>query len=238
MSNLKKNNYLYSELIKWSFLIFYTFILSLGIYLFTFKIQLITGGMDGLTFLTVKILKIFYLKEETSNNNLITFFYFFYNIISLIIGYKFFGKDFCYRSGILCLILSLNVFILSKIFKDENIFLQLIPKNEILKLILISILSGIWFGIILGIIRKYKYTTGGMDIFQKILKDIYGINFVWVVLLTDGIIILFSAIIIAFEQNIYLSSWTVFFLRIILSYLSSYIMSFIIEKISPEIQSV
>ncbi|WP_192833067.1 YitT family protein [Candidatus Phytoplasma phoenicium] len=230
--NKDKHYYFNIWLTKWFWMIFYTLLLSLGVYFFTFGFQLVTGGLDGLTVLTIEILQNCGLPNDYIPR--VEYLYGFYNIISLIAGYKVFGKDFCYHTGILCIILCLSVSFLSWLFGDISIVTCYLSPNDYFNLIFVSIASGILFGIALGNIRKYKYTTGGMDIFQKILKDIYGINFIWVVFITDGVLILLTAIIIATKNHDLMQ----FIIRFFCSYLSSFIMSCIIEKIAPEIQSV
>lgn len=225
---IKNNSYFKNQFIKWFWLIFYTFILSLGIYVFTIGFELVTGGLDGFALLTTKI-----FEKCGVPNSYISFKYLygFYNVIILILGYKVFGKNFFSHTFFLFLILFLSVSFLESFLGLKIISFFRINNNVHLQLLFISVLSGILFGISLGNIRKYEYTTGGMDILQKILKDIYGINFVLVVLLTDGIVIFLTAILNS-------SKIQDFIIRFFLSYLSSFIMSFIIEKIAPEIQTV
>ncbi|PQP79939.1 hypothetical protein C6B37_00270 [Candidatus Phytoplasma phoenicium] len=227
----KDNGYFKNQFVKWFWLIFHTFILSLGIYVFTFGFELVTGGLDGLTVLTMEIFRKCGVPKSYISP---IYLYGFYNVISLILGYKVFGKDFFYHTVVLFVILFLSVYFLNFFLGPEIIFVFCISDNVNLQLLFVSFFSGILFGISLGNIRKYEYTTGGMDILQKILKDIYGINFVLVVLITDGILIFLTAILISFKTQDLMQ----IIIRIFLSYLSSFIMSFIIEKIAPEIQTV
>lgn len=87
-----------------------------------------------------------------------------------------------------------------------------------------SLLGGLLIGYTLSNIRNLGYNTGGMDVCQKILKDICGINFILVLLFTDGMIVLFSSLI---EDK---DELKIFFGRIFCSFLSLVIVGFVIEK--------
>ncbi|MBP3059524.1 hypothetical protein FEF22_001880 [Texas Phoenix palm phytoplasma] len=224
-----------SNLYKWSYLIFNDLILVMIIYFLTFGTRLNTGGIDGLSILTVQFLEFFFFKHKISDV-IITNFMIFYNIVSLIFGYKMFGKDFVYKTVVLVIILNLGVLGLARFFGDEeqNFLLKTICQDNIyLKLTLASVVGGFFIGFALSNIRRLGYTTGGIDIFQKILKDICGINFMIVVFLTDGIII-FCSIFFESIKNFNLYYFlTQSSIRLFFSFLSILIIGFIMEKTTP-----
>ncbi|MFR0367720.1 YitT family protein [Candidatus Phytoplasma palmae] len=224
-----------SNLYKWSYLIFNDLILIMVIYFLTFGTRLNTGGIDGLSILTVQFLEFFFFKHKMSDI-IITNFMIFYNILALLVGYKVFGKDFFYKTVVLVIILNFGVLFLARFFGDENqsFLLQIICRDNIyLKLTLASVVGGFFIGLALSNIRRLGYTTGGIDIFQKILKDICGINFMIVVFLTDGIIIfcsIFFESIKDFNLYYFLTQSSI---RLFFSFLSILIIGFIMEKTSP-----
>ncbi|WP_323847775.1 MAG: YitT family protein [Phytoplasma sp.] len=215
---------------KWSILIINDIILAFAIYFFIIGPKLNNGGLDGLSLLTIQIINFF------SSTNLsgqifdlwIFIFVFLFNLLAIYLGYKLFGKDFCQKTLFLAFFLTFCFFLLNHYIGYDNnqkILLQfqsLIPINEFI-FVIYSILGGLFIGYTLSNIRNLGYNTGGMDILQKILKDIYGINFIIALLLTDGIIIFASSLIEGKNSNS-------FFIRLFCSVLSVIIVGFIMEK--------
>ncbi|KXT29185.1 hypothetical protein AXA84_0273 [Candidatus Phytoplasma oryzae] len=229
------------EIKKWFFLIINDIILALSIYFFTLGIKLNTGGMDGLSICTVQFMKLFnfqifnYLREDF----IISFFISCYTFLSLIIGYKFFGKDFLLKTVFLCLILNITIPFLSYFLgesKNNILSTNILNKNFFIKMIFYSFLSGVFIGLSLSNIMKIGYTTGGMDIFQKILKEKYKLNFIIIFFITDGCIIFLSSFlesIIQAENNMhfhYLIILKNLIIRIICSFLSLFLIGYIMEK--------
>ncbi|WCA22240.1 YitT family protein [Candidatus Phytoplasma oryzae] len=225
---------------KWCFLIINDFILALCIYLFTSGIKLNTGGIDGLSILTLQLFQLLNIKIDHGTKDIIfNFFMIFYNILSLIIGYKFFGKKFLFKTFILLLILHISLFCLVWIFgeSENNLLLKIMfnNKNYLVKMFFYSIISGFFIGLTLSNIIKMGYTTGGMDIFHKILKDIYKMNFNIILFITDGLIIFFSSffqsIITKYNNNF---DYSIFFkdliIRLFCSFLSILVIGYIMEK--------
>ncbi|MDV3177617.1 MAG: hypothetical protein Q8800_01975, partial [Candidatus Phytoplasma australasiaticum] len=106
----------------------------------------------------------------------------------------------------------------------------LIWNNEYWKLCVSSILGGIEIGFTQANMRKIGFTTGGMDIFQQALKDIYGMNFKISLLITDGILIFLSSILESFDQINFFNMFSEIMIRILLSLSSIYIMGWIMDK--------
>jgi uncharacterized membrane-anchored protein YitT (DUF2179 family) len=222
---------------KWFYLILNDIFLALSIYIFTLGMKLNTGGIDGLSILTFQIFQICF---QLINNKdiIVSSLMIFYNLLSLIIGFKLFKKDFLIKTFILCIILNISIFFLVIILgnAENNIILKcFFPENLFIKLILSSIFSGLFIGLTLSNIRKIGYTTGGMDIFQKILKDYYKINFIIILFITDGFIIFFSSLLESIKNNNnyifdFKNIFTELGLRIFCSLFSILIIGYIAEK--------
>ncbi|AYJ01270.1 hypothetical protein CWO85_01875 [Candidatus Phytoplasma ziziphi] len=219
---------------KWFWIILNDFLLAFAIYFFILGPKLNNGGLDGLSLLTAQIIKFVsvnkFLLESNSFDLWIFIFVLFYNFVTILLSYKFFGKDFCKKTIFLAFFLTgcfflLNHFIgtdqrkffLSRIFVDLN-------ENDFKSFIISALLGGLLIGYTLSNIRNLGYNTGGMDIVQKILKDICGINFILVLLFTDGMIVFCSSLI----ENKH--GLKFFFGRLFCSFLSLIIVGFVIEK--------
>ncbi|WBL31594.1 YitT family protein [Candidatus Phytoplasma sacchari] len=225
---------------NWFFLIINDIILAMCIYFFTLGIRLSTGGIDGFSVLTLQLFQLFNIQiDNYTKEIIIIFLMIFYNLLSLIIGYKFFGKDFFIKTVILFLILHITIFFLFFIFgpAENNVLLKIIFKNNYLaKMIFASLVNGFFIGLTLNNIIHMGYTTGGMDILQKILKDFYKINFIIIVFITDGLIIIFSSlfesIITNYQNNNF--NYSIFLTdlitRLTCSFLSIFIIGYIIEN--------
>ncbi|KAB8121944.1 YitT family protein ['Cynodon dactylon' phytoplasma] len=225
---------------KWLFLIINDILLALCIYFFTLGVRLNTGGIDGLSVMTTQIFQLFNLQMDNDTKEfIIIFLMIFYNLLSLVIGYKFFGHDFLIKTIILFLILHISLCFFILIFgaAENNLLLRILFRdNFLIKMFFSSLLSGFFIGLTLSNIIKMGYTTGGMDIFQKILKDFYKINFIIILFLTDGIVIFFSSffesIITKFQSNSFnfISFLSDLIIRLFCSFLSIFIIGYVIEK--------
>ncbi|MDO8167884.1 YitT family protein [Candidatus Phytoplasma melaleucae] len=229
---MKQDKFLNFNKSRWFLLILNDIGLALSIYLFTFGSKLNTGGIDGLSMITSKILVFITKKDIFTSNLVITFFMFFYNIVALIIGYRCCGKDFVGKTVFLVIILNLVIFLLSWIFNATKVtFLDMFSfDNKYFKLMVASVIGGFFIGLTLSEIRKLGYTTGGMDIFQQILKDGYGMNFITISFITDGLLILISAVLESIEHYNWISVFMEMFLRLLLSLVSVFIIGLIMEK--------
>ncbi|MGI3136336.1 MAG: YitT family protein [Candidatus Phytoplasma vitis] len=219
---------------KWFFIILNDFLLAFAIYFFILGPKLNNGGLDGLSLLTVQIIKFVSCNKLLSEPHIfdlwIFIFVLFYNFVMILLSYKFFGKDFCQKTIFLAFFLTGCFFLLNYFIGIDSrksflsiIFIEL-NKNDFKTFMISSLLGGLLIGYTLSNIRNLGYNTGGMDVCQKILKDICGINFILVLLFTDGMIVLFSSLI---EDK---DELKIFFGRIFCSFLSLVIVGFVIEK--------
>ncbi|MEZ0180243.1 YitT family protein ['Camptotheca acuminata' phytoplasma] len=212
------------------FLIFNNILLTLGVYFFVLEPKLNSGGLDGLSLLTIQFLKKFF-PNLISNESLITIiFILLYNFLSLIAAYKYFGKKFFFKILFVVLFYNASLWFLTLSIGDERRKWLLSFTNwnrdqyDIILLFFSSVCGGFIFGYSISNIRNLGYNTGGTDIFHKIFKDIYKINFLIAALLTDGIIILFSSFL---ESG---NDYIAFFIRLFFSFLCLVIIGIVMEK--------
>ncbi|MDO7987162.1 MAG: YitT family protein [Sweet potato little leaf phytoplasma] len=230
---MKKDQKIYKQnLHKWLILIVNDIILAITIFVFTLGSKLNVGGIDGLALTSARLCNLFTNNSYFISDKIMIYFMFLYNVLAIIIGYKIFGKKFILKSAILAIILMIVMYFLPYILGESTIFLNrlIIWNNEYWKLFVSSILGGLLIGFTQANIRKIGFTTGGMDIFQQALKDIYGMNFKISLLITDGILIFLSSILESFDQINFFNMFSEIMIRILLSLSSIYIMGWIMDK--------
>ncbi|MFB5029713.1 MAG: hypothetical protein WJU30_00255 [Candidatus Phytoplasma pruni] len=216
---------------KWTSLIFNDIVLSIAIYFFLISTNLNIGGMDGLAMLMEKLVKPYLFSKSFSN---ISIFIFLAQVFSLIIGWKAFGKEFFTKTAFLVIILIVSV-PLFDLLTGENkgkIFDLLHIKNIYVQLVIASLMSGLLIGTTLANIRKHGYTTGGMDVFHKLLKDKFKINFIIILFMTDGVLVSVDSLLKSmenkkeFDGKVFLETG----IRLLLSYITITIIGYIMEK--------
>ncbi|MGL4308049.1 YitT family protein [Cetobacterium sp. SF1] len=137
---------------EYCFIAFGAFLYALGVNYFFVANKLAEGGVTGIT------LMIYYLTGAS-----VSLTYLLINIPLIIIGWKFLGKDFIYKTlfGTVMVTLGLKL--------THNI------QGPMDDLILVSIFGGITLGLGLGIIFYCGGSTGGTDILARLLKSYKGI---------------------------------------------------------------
>ncbi|XXP77398.1 MAG: YitT family protein [Lettuce witches'-broom phytoplasma] len=216
---------------KWTSLILNDIVLSIAIYFFLISTNLNTGGMDGLVMLMEKFVKPNLFSKSFSN---ISVFIFLAQVFSLIVGWKAFGKEFFVKTVFLVIILIVSVPLFDLLTgKSPGIIFDLLHiKDMYIQLVIASLMSGLMVGITLANIRNHGYTTGGMDIFQKLLKDKFQINFIIILFMTDGVLVSVDSLLKSMENKkefdgaVFLETG----IRLLLSYITITIVGYIMEK--------
>ncbi|MDO7983554.1 MAG: YitT family protein [Pigeon pea little leaf phytoplasma] len=228
----RDRKFYHNNLHKWLILVFNDIILAITMFVFTLGSKLNVGGTDGLALTSSRLCNLFTNNPYFISDKIMIYFMFFYNILAIIIGYKIFGKKFILKSAILAIILMIVMFFLPYILGDSTIFLNrlLVWDNEYWRLCVASILGGLLVGFTQANIRQLGFTTGGMDVFQQVLKDCYGMNFKISLFITDGVLIFLSSILESFDQINFFDMFSEIMIRILLSLLSIYIMGWIMDK--------
>ena len=174
-------------------------------YYFLFLPQnIVIGGVTGITIILNKI----FASEFFSSG--ITVFVL--NVLFLMIGLIFLGKEFFFKTlvGSLLLPLVIGVFEILQLPSD---FLFVLDKevlnittnemNPISQIIFSVILGSILTGVGLGLCFRVNATTGGMDIVQKILAKYLHIPYSKTVYITDGIVVILALLVFGLELSMY-----------------------------------
>ncbi|WP_017192969.1 YitT family protein [Italian clover phyllody phytoplasma] len=216
---------------KWTSLILNDIVLSIAIYFFLFSTNLNTGGMDGVAMLIDKFVKPDFFSTRFNN---ISVFIFLAQAFSLIVGWKAFGKDFFVKTAFLVIILIVSV-PLFDLLTDKNtgkIFDLLHIEDMYVQLVISSLMSGLLIGTTLANIRNHGYNTGGMDVFHKLLKEKFKINFIIILFMTDGVLVSVDSLLKSMENKkefdgaVFLETG----IRLLLSYITITIIGYIMEK--------
>ena len=170
------------NIIKWSEITIGVILMSIGYYFFLEPSNLVTGGIMGITIMVKNVIPF-----EPSILILIL------NIILLIIGYIFLGKELAYKTVYASLLSPVIIFILEKT-APQDVFLRGVDPSNIYFISMIA--SSLLIALGLGLCFKNDSTTGGMDIVQKILHKYLHVPFSTSMHLTDTVVILISGFFI------------------------------------------
>lgn len=163
-------------------------ILSISFYFFFSPLQLVIGGVSGLSIIFGQ-----YFDEAM--------FILIGNLICLTIGVIFLGKKFFFKTIYGTILMPLIIFIL-ELTVDKNFIIDQFSSD--VSQFLVSISFGA-FGVALGLGLCFRNnaTTGGIDVIQKIISTKLKIPYSIAVYLTDGIIVLLGLYTFGLEKTFY-----------------------------------
>lgn len=168
------------RLIEYFFISLGVFLVAIGFYYFLEPLKLITGGILGIGIIV---------------NNLVPFstsiFVLIMNVIAIIFGSLILGKQFFYRTIFGTLFLPLVLFFLELGSANDLILKHVEPEMHLL---IGAIFAGLLTGIGLGLVIRFNATTGGMDVYQRVLSDKAKIPFSIALIITDGVVILIGMV--------------------------------------------
>ncbi|WP_334331189.1 YitT family protein [Candidatus Phytoplasma prunorum] len=234
---------------KWVFIFINIFILAIGINLFSFESDFVNGGIDGLCIVLGKL-----FPQQITNTPGFSYNYNSYvilNILALILCFFRESKTVFLKTCLIVFILIFNLKFFSYLQHKEAIIFKLNEKINIFyffkfinddyfkfftdhktnKFLHASIFGGIIFGYTLAQIRKYGYTTGGMDIYQKFLKEKIKLSFTSILFLTDGVLIFLAFLNDFINDQIKNHILIHIFNRVFLPLVSLLIIGFIMNKV-------
>lgn len=177
------------KIISYVFITLGVFVLHIGFYFFLQPLGLIIGGMMGLSLLIEPYIPLS-----------LGLIYLIANIISLIIGGLIFGKDFFLKTIYATILAPLLVTLFEMFQINDSLLMSKIDMNY--QLLVASIAGGVLVGLGIGIVLRYNATTGGMDIYQKMINKYLKVPFSVAVYVTDGLIILFG-MFISFQNGLF-----------------------------------
>ncbi len=169
--------------IEYFFTAFGTLVAAIGIFYFLVPQNLAIGGVTGFSIVMTS-----YIKLPISIVTFIT------NVILLLLGFIFIGREFGGKTIFSVIVLSVSMYVM------ENFFPISQPMtNEILLNLIVGILL---FAIGLAIVFNQNASTGGTDILAKILNKYFNLNFGTGLLVADAIVVCLAIITFGLEQGI------------------------------------
>ncbi len=160
-------------------------LLSAGFYFFLLPINLVIGGVMGISVIIQDIIPV-------------SLFMYIANTILLMIGWMVLGKIFFMKTALATLLSPTIIWILEKTV-PSNFFMRHMTESPLL---IGATFGGLFLGVGLGIVIRNNATTGGMDVVQHIMHKYLNIPFSTAMYITDGIII-GIAMIINFQLGLY-----------------------------------
>ncbi len=164
-------------------------ILHMGFYFFLKPVGLIIGGMMGISLLVEPYLPIS-----------LGIIYLMLNLTALIIGGLVFGKQFFLRTVYATLMAPLLVSAFEFFGVSDHLLMNLIDTHY--QLLVATIAGGVLVGTGIGLVLRFNATTGGIDVYQKMINQYLKVPFSVAVYLTDGIIIIFG-MLISFQNGLF-----------------------------------
>lgn len=186
-------------------------LISVAYYFFLEPSKLVTGGVTGLMIMLEP-----FLPFPPS------ILMYILNISLLLIGLFLLGKDFFFKTCYASVLSPTFILILEKICEPDIILKGVNPNNWYFISMLVS---SVLMAAGLGICFRVNATTGGMDIFQKIMTKYLHIPYSKTMYLTDWVIILISGFFIRPNNSIYGIEGVVY--GLICVYLLGYIVDYI-----------
>jgi uncharacterized membrane-anchored protein YitT (DUF2179 family) len=160
-------------------------LLSLGFYFFLLPLNLVIGGVMGISVLIQDFIPV-------------SLFIFIANTILLIIGGIFLGKVFFLKT-IYATLLSPAIIYILELTIDSHFFMEKMTESPLL---IGALFGALCVGSGLGIVIRNNATTGGIDIVQNMMKKYLHIPFSTAMYITDGMII-GAALLIDFQLGLY-----------------------------------
>lgn len=194
-----------SKNFKVYFNIFVGVLLIAVAYYFLFLPQnIVTGGVTGITIILNKLFSI----ELLSSSGVI----FILNVLFLIVGLIFLGKEFFLKTLLGSLLLPIFIGLFEIFHLPSNLFFILDKEilniavndmNPISQIIFSVIVGSILTGVGLGMCFRVNATTGGMDIVQKIIAKYLHIPYSKTMYITDGIVVIVAFLVFGLELSMY-----------------------------------
>ena len=162
-------------------------ILDIGFYFFLDPAGIVSGGTMGLAILFTPLINKAWTWFTPS------IFLYIIDGIALIMGLLFLGKEFFIKTIYATILSPSAIFLFERVF-DSNFFLNSITDPGTVKIVALlcgSLLSGIGVGMAI----KNNGSTGGMDVFQKIMSKYMKVPMSVAIYFTDWVIVLLAGFV-------------------------------------------
>ena len=174
-----------TEILNYGFILLGSLSLAFGVVAFLAPNNIATGGAAGLAILLHYILDL-----------PIGLLFVLANVPLLVVGFKYLGKNFAIKTIITILLVSFFVDIFNILLELPNL-----SKN----ILLATLYGGLAIGIGLGLVFKGGASAGGGTILAKIIASKTSIKTSTIVLVLDGMIVIFAGV---YFRNIEISLWS------------------------------
>ena len=151
-------------------------LLDIGYYFFYSPINLVAGGVTGLSIIFGPLLDKINMSQST--------FLYIAEGICLLLGLILIGKDFFFKTIVASILAPTFIFIFEHFF-EQDFILKTVQNKELIALLVASVLSGLGIGICL----KNNGSTGGLDVIQKSLSKYLHVPYSIAMYSTDWIIV-------------------------------------------------
>jgi uncharacterized membrane-anchored protein YitT (DUF2179 family) len=188
MDAVTKKQKIKKRFIQYLFITLGVFIVDVGFYFFLDPAKIVIGGTMGLSILFTPFIHQVWPWFTNS------IFLYIIDFIALICSLIFLGKDFFLKTIYATLMSPTFIFIFEKVF-DPNFFFYDFPLTEVQGKITALLVGVVLFGIGVGIALKNDGSTGGMDVFQKIISKYLHIPISISMYITDWTIVLFAGFV-------------------------------------------
>ena len=163
-------------------------ILDIGFFFFMNPAGIVSGGTMGLAILFTPIINKSWEWFTPS------IFMYIIDIIALLLGLIFLGKEFFIKTIYATLLSPSIIFLFERVF-DNTYFLSSISDPGTVKIV--SLLVGaLLTGVGVGVAIKNNGSTGGMDVFQKIMSKYMKVPMSVTMYFTDWVIVLLAGFVI------------------------------------------
>ncbi len=171
-------------------------ILDIGFYFFLDPAGIVSGGTMGLAILFTPLINKAWAWFTPS------IFLYIIDVIALFMGLFFLGKEFFIKTIYATILSPSIIFLFERVF-DQNFFLQSITDPGTIKIVALlcgSLLTGAGVGIAI----KNNGSTGGMDVFQKIMSKYLKVPMSVSIYFTDWVIVLLAGFVIRTDGFTYI----------------------------------
>ncbi|MFI3251781.1 MAG: YitT family protein [bacterium] len=179
-------------------------IMCLGFYFFFTPLDLVVGGVSGLSLIF----------SEVIDKALLILIG---NIICLFIGVVCLGKNFFFKTIYGTLLMPIIIFILEICFDANYIVDKFDPGLS--QLVVAVLVGGGLCGLGLGICFKNNVTTGGIDVIQKVIAQKFKIPYSIAIYITDGLVVLLGLYTFGLEKTFY-GVISIFFIGVVIDKIS------------------
>ena len=162
-------------------------LLDIGFFFFMDPAKIVSGGTMGLSILFTPMINKFWPWFSNS------IFLYIVDVISLICGLIFLGKDFFIKTIYATLLSPTVVFLFERVF-DSNFFMQTIS-DDVTKKIVAVIVGSLFVGVGVGVAIKNNGSTGGMDVFQKMINKFAKVPMSVAIYFTDWVIVILAGFV-------------------------------------------